>query len=442
MRSTNARPLIGAAVAAALVLLSGVPAAAAQPVTAAQPATASVGAVEAPSDAPEPLLVLDELPPGPESPAVAPDAIDAYARYRGQSTCDPTAKPGAVYLVDLAISYYHQGRVSGIGRDCSIGGTSEHKEGRAFDWALSVDVPEQKAAADAFVQWLTAVGPDGTVGYNARRLGVMYVIWNRYIWSNSGPSAAWQPYTGPIPHTDHVHVSLSWAGAYERTSWWTGVALPAEAEYEPYVTQVYADLFHRTPDRGGLRAWTRALADGVPRGAVADAITSSPEYRTRLIVHSYDELLSRTPDAGGQAYWLDRMNHGLTIEQMEAGFMASDEYYRQAGGTDEGWVRLLYQQILGRTGSDGEVSWWVEYLAAGANRGQVSLGFLLSTERLTTVVDGVYHDLLGRGLDSAGRASWVGAIQSGKRLEAVIGQIVASDEYWARANTLAGGGTA
>ncbi len=54
----------------------------------------------------------------------------------------------------------------------------------------------------------------------ARRLGVMYVIYNRKIWS--GWSGGWENYSGYSPHTDHVHISLSWNGARGHTSFWTG----------------------------------------------------------------------------------------------------------------------------------------------------------------------------------------------------------------------------
>ena len=83
----------------------------------------------------------------------------------------------------------------------------------------------RRAAADDFALWLT--GPDGSgqAAGNARRLGVMYVIWNRRIWSASDAASGWLPYSGASPHTDHVHVSLSWDGAFQRTSWWTGVAV-------------------------------------------------------------------------------------------------------------------------------------------------------------------------------------------------------------------------
>jgi hypothetical protein len=370
---------------------------------------------------------------GLTAPALAPAVIDDYARYRPQTMCDPTAKPGAVALLQSVLATYRVGHSSGITRACTVGGTSEHKEGRAFDWAVDVADPVQKAAGDAFVEWLTETGPDGKVGWNARRLGVMYVIWNRQIWSNTSSGASWKPYTGPSPHTDHVHVSLSWAGAYERTSWWTGVALPTYSDTTEYVTAVYRDLFDRSPDPGGLTAWTNALVDGTPRVAVANAITASREYRTGLVTGSYAEFLGRAPDPVGLGGWVSAMEQGLTIQAMEGGFLASPEYYAAAGGTPAGWVRQLYQDILGRQPSTDEVSYWTSRLAAGTSRAVVARGFLLSTERLTTVIDGYYDELLGRSIDPSGSASWVAAIQNGSRTEEVIGGIVASEEYFVRA---------
>jgi hypothetical protein len=40
---------------------------------------------------------------------------------------------------------------------------------------------------------------------NWERLGVKYVIWYRTYYPSPSKS---EPYTGPSPHTDHVHVSF------------------------------------------------------------------------------------------------------------------------------------------------------------------------------------------------------------------------------------------
>jgi len=59
----------------------------------------------------------------------------------------------------------------------------------------------------------------------ARRFGIMYIIWNKKMWRAYDPGRGWAAYTGSSPHTDHIHFSFSWDGAYGRTSWWTGKAL-------------------------------------------------------------------------------------------------------------------------------------------------------------------------------------------------------------------------
>jgi len=213
----------------------------------------------------------------------------------------------------------------------------------------------------------------------------------------------------------------------------TVAAVPTVSDVQKYITHVYSDLFNRTPDPVGLAGWTRALASGTPYGEVANGITYSDEYRSRLISASYATYLGRGPDPSGAAGWLDAMKRGATIQQMEAGFIGSDEYYAKAGGTDAGWVQQLYQHVLGRPGADTEVQAWTRALSAnGASRYQVSMGFLVSYEHLTDVVDAYYWDLLGRGIDPTGNHGWVIAIQGGVRVEAVIAGIVASQEYRAK----------
>jgi hypothetical protein len=56
----------------------------------------------------------------------------------------------------------------------------------------------------------------------ARRLGVMYIIWNGRIWGSYRAAEGWRSYGGANPHTDHVHFSFSRAGALKQTSYWTG----------------------------------------------------------------------------------------------------------------------------------------------------------------------------------------------------------------------------
>ena len=234
-----------------------------------------------------------------------------------------------------------------------------------------------------------------------------------------------------VPGTGLV-VTVESVGSTARVSVTPGSATvsPGSAAVQRYVEKVYRDLFGRGVDPSGLQTWTTALLSGTPRVAVANAITSSREYRSRLVTGSYRTYLGRGPDGPGREHWLSMLARGMTIQQMEAGFISSDEYYAKAGGTPAGWVTKLYRHVLGRTPARAEVQHWTRHLAAGTSRYDVAMGFLLSTEHLTSVVNDYYVDLLGRGIDPVGRTNWVRLIQTGSRVEQIIGGIVASDEYF------------
>ncbi len=161
-------------------------------------------------------------------PAFGP-AIDGYAAYDPQVTCSPTPKPGTVYFRDLVLHAFSETSDSGISRGCDIGGTSEHKEGRAWDWHVSSF--SQNATAKQALNWLLATDKYGNRNARARRLGIMYIIYNKRIWGAYRAQDGWLPYacsgvTGC--HQDHVHFSFSWAGAREQTSWWTGKPSPID----------------------------------------------------------------------------------------------------------------------------------------------------------------------------------------------------------------------
>lgn len=152
--------------------------------------------------------------------------IEAFSPYQGQDTCDPVARAGVVAFRSMVLSTYPGTGDSGIVRACSIGGTSEHKQGRAWDWRANAADPAQAAQVEDLLTWLLASDEQGNTAAMARRLGVMYVIWNSKVWKSYQAAKGWQPYVGASPHTDHVHLSFSWAGAYAKTSYWSGQVAP------------------------------------------------------------------------------------------------------------------------------------------------------------------------------------------------------------------------
>ena len=168
----------------------------------------------------------------PPYPSNLPTGVEALQPYVGQGGCDPVSKPGVRAFSTLLMATYRDTGSLGIVRDCGIGGQSEHKEGRAFDWAVSANNPTHVAEVKALTDWLLA-SKGGYEFSNARRFGIMYMIWNRRIWKSYQSDKGWQPYSGASSHTDHVHFSFGWAGAKQATSWWSGKVAPID--YGPYV---------------------------------------------------------------------------------------------------------------------------------------------------------------------------------------------------------------
>ena len=159
-----------------------------------------------------------KVPVVPAAPTKAlPAALDMRTPYEPQLSCDPRDKPGVAAFAALMKANYKTG-TTGISRSCTAA-ISEHYDGRALDWMLSAQDPQQKAVADSVVAWLSADN-----GAMARRFGISYIIWNTTMWREYAPERGWVAYTGSVPHTDHIHLSFSWDGAMARTSWWTGTA--------------------------------------------------------------------------------------------------------------------------------------------------------------------------------------------------------------------------
>lgn len=181
-------------------------------------AAASLGGLLSLSLLAPPPLAAAKTPPPPR--ALASSQIDAHLGYMPQSTCSPSAKAGTKAVLKLLIKTWG-GSSSGISRGCGVGGRSEHKEGRALDWHMSVKKASQRKRVNAALNWITANN-----GEVALRLGIMYVIWNQHIWSVYYPELGWRLMEdrggATANHKDHVHISLSWDGAYQQTSWWTG----------------------------------------------------------------------------------------------------------------------------------------------------------------------------------------------------------------------------
>jgi len=170
------------------------------------------------------------------SSALAPAAwaryetpVEDYADYQPQTTCRRTPQQGTVELARWINRRFAGGTARATVRACGSGGTSEHKDGRAIDWSMNAASKADRLVVRDFLAALRAPDADGNDDALARRMGLMYVIWNDHMYS------AWRQFDAEdylssgcrslarcsttLRHRDHVHVSLGRPGARAATSW-------------------------------------------------------------------------------------------------------------------------------------------------------------------------------------------------------------------------------
>ncbi|MBZ5740568.1 hypothetical protein [Nocardioides mangrovi] len=163
----------------------------------------------------------------------APAPIEDYASYAAPTKCHPKPRAGTVYLARWVTRRFGGGIVS-EGRACTKkdGPTSEHQTGQAFDWGNDVNRRADRRRVKDLMKLLFATDWHGNTDAVARRMGVMYVIWDDEIYS------AWNGFrperylnsacksrkkcSQTLRHRDHLHVSLDLPGARGRTSWFDG----------------------------------------------------------------------------------------------------------------------------------------------------------------------------------------------------------------------------
>jgi hypothetical protein len=178
--------------------------------------------------------------------------VDEPSGYDAQTTCTRTPQPGTVALARYLLRTYKATRSMGTVRACGSGGQSEHKDGRAFDWGADVRRKATRRAAYDFLRRALATDAAGNRHALARRMGVMYFIYNDTIWSSYRDFAP-RPYLSSgcrtkkkcsrtLRHLDHVHISLGRAGAAAQTSWYRSRGVASRPVLYPGTQQLDPDL--------------------------------------------------------------------------------------------------------------------------------------------------------------------------------------------------------
>jgi Bacterial Ig-like domain (group 3)/Domain of unknown function (DUF4214) len=223
-----------------------------------------------------------------------------------------------------------------------------------------------------------------------------------------------------------------------------------------FVTQVYEDLLGRAPDPDGLAHFSSLLdMNQATRSQVAETIQSSAEARMHQVENLYQTFLGRQADPVGLDLSMRFLGMGGSYFQLEAAITGSQEYFQRAGGTNNGFLSMLYQNALSRTIDSVGQSLGGQALSNGASLMDVAEVVFTSQEGLQDQVESYYNQFLHRAADPAGLSAATTALQQniqqqmnltqqqaqqqngapapvGASVDDLVGVIVGSDEYFNR----------
>lgn len=202
-----------------------------------------------------------------------------------------------------------------------------------------------------------------------------------------------------------------------------------------FVIAAYYDVLGRGPSEADVNYWSGRMASGMSRSSMAGIFNNSDEYRNFKIRQAYNMALARDPDPSGAAYWLSLMQSGaVSPEEAYSTFLGMDEMYNvRGGGTNSGYVTVMYEQLLDRGPDTGGLAYWVGQLDRGTKRKAVSESIWFSPEKYNVRVQDAFTLLLGRGASPSELEYWGGVARSGGTT-GLRAALMSTDEYWNRAD--------
>lgn len=105
------------------------------------------------------------------------------------------------------------------------------------------------------------------------------------------------------------------------------------------------------------------------------------------LIDLYVAFFNRVPDADGLSYWIDQFKSGRTLDQIAQNFYGAALLYSAQTGydanmTDADFVRVIYKNVLGRSGANAppnaDVQYWANELKNGRSKGNLISVMLVS----------------------------------------------------------------
>jgi streptogramin lyase len=200
-----------------------------------------------------------------------------------------------------------------------------------------------------------------------------------------------------------------------------------------FVTHLYERVLGRSAEESGAAYWLIQMGAGASRAQVALKIENSPEGQSELVDQMYTRYLGRHVESGGMIACLSMLQMGGSQQDVAAMILSSPEILAHSGGTANGFLSSLFQDVLLRGIDSGTLLTLAQQLAqapTAATRFLIARAVLLSPESVQAQVKLDYQSILGRNADPAGLAEWSGLNAFGISDDVVRAGLLGSDEFF------------
>jgi hypothetical protein len=127
----------------------------------------------------------------------------------------------------------------------------------------------------------------------------------------------------------------------------------------------------RRAARNAIRRIRAAQDDFAPRDPNVEAVEGW-----------YQRFLGRKPDRSGVATWASMLARGASPENVQAGILASDEFWELHGRRPAGFIRGLYEGVLSRAPRKAEMdSWGRRYNQLRGDRSRLAQEFVAAAQK-------------------------------------------------------------
>jgi hypothetical protein len=219
-----------------------------------------------------------------------------------------------------------------------------------------------------------------------------------------------------------------------------------------YVDQLFLDLTGHHADPKSLASLSHLLDRKGPRARVrvVQAVENTSAYRLQEVKQAFQDMLGRQPTSAEATGALDYLQKAQpvraqgavpfligtgTFEQLEANLIASGEFFRKSGHTDNGFLRGVFRHVLGAEPGPASLRGFRSGLAAGSSRFIVGLNILDDTSAIQKQVQ-TFFRYLRRPSDSGtlNRLVHFAVTHDGSHprqgVDLVLARLLATDEYF------------